>query len=828
MTSASWVAAVAAYRGAAPTTYTVSKTADTNDGVCNADCSLREAISVATSGNTITFNPAAFPTGTPATISLTSTLPFITQGNITIDASNAGVIIDGSALASGNGLEIASSNNTIKGLRIQNFDGSYTGIIITSGNNNTIGGDSTIGTGPSGEGNILVNNTTGIGVYSGVTNTTYTGNYIGTDPSSNIGLGNTDSGIVLGNSNNNIVGGTTAGARNIISGNTNFGINIGNISSLNTNNNTIIGNYIGTNVAGTAALANDYGIQLRYTQNDVIGGTAPGEGNLISGNTTYGIVGANESVFSILGNYFATDAAGTGTITTPGIGIVLTSIPATLNVTIGDPAETISNTIAPHGGVGIHILSGVALSIAGTLNVNDDIEISSGASTINLGTGSTINLTGNWINAVNATVNAGTSTLNLDAADGATQAISGDNNFYNLNRTVTGTSTLNFAGGSTQTIVAGGNVTLQGAAANLLSLRSTSSPTQWNLNINTTAGQTIQYVDVQDGNVSGSAAGHKPINPANSNDTSNNTDWFSNAAPIGGFTADDVIPLAQISQATNGSGVLTINWKARDDDADNVTLNTFEYSVDGGSTWNAPTNADTSLALSANWDDNGSAWSSATTFAAATAHSFTFNTQHADVTGLAGIDQADVQVRFTVNDGTVDSVAPATSVNVQVDNALPTATYTSAAYNSATNTLTIIGTNFTSIATASTDIRTLVDWTRFIWDINATNGADISFVVGDVTSLTVTNATTLTLLLTGAKATAIEGAIDFGAAGGADALDISVGFSIDAFGNVATTDAVANAPIAAATYTVSKTADTNDYVMPIAPCAKPSQPQQPG
>ncbi len=271
----------------------------------------------------------------------------------------------------------------------------------------------------------------------------------------------------------------------------------------------------------------------------------------------------------------------------------------------------------------------------------------------------------------------------------------------------------------------------------------------------------------------------------------------ANMAPVGGFIADNVIPSAQVVQASDGSGLLTITWKAVDAEADNVTLNSFEYSVDGGNVWNTPTNADASLALSANWADNGSAWTSATTFAAATAHSFTFDTQHADVTGLTGIDQSDVQIRFTVNDGTIDSVAPATSMNVRVDNAIPTATYSSASYDSATNTLILTGSNFTSIANTGSDVKGLVDWTKFLWDINGDNGmtANVSLALVDVTSLTVSNATTLRLVLTGAAATALEGTADFGSVGGVDTLDISTGFSGDGVGNVATADAVANVPM---------------------------------
>ena len=268
--------------------------------------------------------------------------------------------------------------------------------------------------------------------------------------------------------------------------------------------------------------------------------------------------------------------------------------------------------------------------------------------------------------------------------------------------------------------------------------------------------------------------------------------------PVGGWTADNVIPAAQISQATDGSGIITINWKGRDPQSDNVTLKSFEYSVDGGSFWNAPTNGDLSASLSANWDDNGGGgWSTATDFASAVAHSFTFNAKHTDLSGLNGVDQSDVRIRFRLNDGSDDSINPATSENFQVDNENPTTTYASAEYQALTNTMVITGANFTTMASAATDIKTYVEWSKFIWDINGDNAttADITFAIGDISSLTVTDDTTLTLILAGAKASEIEGNPDYGVVNGADTLDITAGFSKDGSGNAATTDNTGDAPI---------------------------------
>ena len=68
--------------------------------VTNADDSgpgtLRQALQDAQNGDTITFDPAIFPPDAPVTIFIASELPHIRQGNLTIDASNAGVILDGS------------------------------------------------------------------------------------------------------------------------------------------------------------------------------------------------------------------------------------------------------------------------------------------------------------------------------------------------------------------------------------------------------------------------------------------------------------------------------------------------------------------------------------------------------------------------------------------------------------------------------------------------------------------------------------------------------------------------------------------------------------
>ena len=142
--------------------------------------------------------------------------------------------------------------------------------------------------------------------------------------------------------------------------------------------------------------------------------------------------------------------------------------------------------------------------------------------------------------------------------------------------------------------------------------------------------------------------------------------------PVGGYSDENVIPAAQINQSTIGDGIITIHFKIKDTTSDPCTLHTFEYSVDGGNTWNAPTDGDSSKSLSSGWQDNdGDHYSSAADFDGAEEHSFTFTTKHGDVTGLNGTEQSDVRVRFTVSDGSYDSLLPVASENFLVDNLGP-------------------------------------------------------------------------------------------------------------------------------------------------------------
>lgn len=135
--------------------------------------------------------------------------------------------------------------------------------------------------------------------------------------------------------------------------------------------------------------------------------------------------------------------------------------------------------------------------------------------------GQSINVSGNWSNSGTYTSGANTVTFN-----GTAQSITGNTTFNNFTKSVAAADTLTFAASSTTTI--NGLASINGAAGQLLSLRSSSTPTRWKFNLGSSAAKTISYVDVQDSDASGSAAAQKPVSPTNSTDSGNTISWFNN------------------------------------------------------------------------------------------------------------------------------------------------------------------------------------------------------------------------------------------------------------------------------------------------------------
>lgn len=378
-------------------TLTVTKTADTNDGSCDADCSLREAIDVSniSVGNldTIAFNiPPASDPGCDGgsgvcTISPATNLPSVTDPAIINGLSQPGASVGNLKVAIAGpgdesitrGLQLTEGSSTIRGLVINGFD---TGIYINAGGGNIIrsnfiGTDATgnaagggimyvgvqiafstggnaVGGNAAGDGNVISGNLDyGVSVQSS-NNDDIQGNLIGTNAAGTLAIPNTG-GIVVGNTTGTDIGGATAGARNVISGNADTGVYAGAGARA-----VVQGNYIGTAADGTSALSN--GSSAIYDSGSAalaIGGVAADEGNLIAFNNgpVGGILLESLNPVPVRGNRIHSNA---------GLGIDLGSVGPLLN----DPgdADTGPNGLQNYPVINDAVIGAGNVTISGALN----------------------------------------------------------------------------------------------------------------------------------------------------------------------------------------------------------------------------------------------------------------------------------------------------------------------------------------------------------------------------------------------------------------------------------------------------------------------------
>jgi autotransporter-associated beta strand protein len=322
----------------APSVFSVTNTGDNggvNPAVGAGTGTLRQAIvdsNAAGGQNTIDFSIGSGQ----QTISPMSGLPNITA-SVTIDGTSqpgfAGkplIELDGANAGNANGLVIVTANCTVTGLVINRFAGGE-GVRIF---------------GPGATGNVVE------------------GNYVGLDSTGSFAVGIQFLGIGVDSSAaNNIIGGTTAGAGNVISGNVN-GVEIGGSGTMG---NLVEGNYIGTNAMGSAAVGNSGGVIVSAgATSNTIGGTAAGAGNLISGNSGVGvdIEDTGTSANALQGNLIGTDPTGTAAVPNGSFGVGIGGGPT--NNVIGGTQAGAGNTIAFNLGAGV--LVGSAATDTTTIN----------------------------------------------------------------------------------------------------------------------------------------------------------------------------------------------------------------------------------------------------------------------------------------------------------------------------------------------------------------------------------------------------------------------------------------------------------------------------
>ena len=310
--------------------------------------SLREAIMAANNtqndgGTADQINFAISGTGVH-TINLGSSLTITDAVNIdaTTDDSFAAngnrpaIILDGNNSFTGDGVVLTSTadGSTIRGFGIRDFSGdgieiqagsdgntivgNYIGRLTSTGSDagvseaNTANGilvygsNTIIGGTSAGDGNVISGNAVdGIRIDGTASGTLVQGNYIGTNGTGTAAIGNGDDGVsVMVNTSNNTIGGSTAAARNIISGNAATAIYIEGSSTV------VQGNYLGTDVTGTVDLGNtkvstgEGTIRILNATGATIGGTdAANEGNIIAFGGGDGILLQGSSTgIAILGN----------------------------------------------------------------------------------------------------------------------------------------------------------------------------------------------------------------------------------------------------------------------------------------------------------------------------------------------------------------------------------------------------------------------------------------------------------------------------------------------------------------------------------------------
>lgn len=308
--------------------------ADTTDGLCDTNlttagdqCTFRAALEQANASSradTIGFDipdsdPRHDPTTGLFTISPTRELPLITD-TVTIDGytqpgaspNTPAVGTDAKLLIKVSGALFGGNNALIE---LKTSDSFVRGLVIAD--SRLAGIDTAQGARRSGNrvtGNMIVNNLFG----------------------------------VLARGSNNVVGGTSPAARNVISKNK-YGVVLG-------GTNKVYGSYIGTDPSGTQDWGNQYGVSVSHA---TLGGTTPGEGNLISGNVrgvyihtpTWPEFAGDAKV---QGNLIGTQANGTGTLGNAFAGVFIFR---SSDNTMGGTTAGAKNTIAFNYGCGVCITS---------------------------------------------------------------------------------------------------------------------------------------------------------------------------------------------------------------------------------------------------------------------------------------------------------------------------------------------------------------------------------------------------------------------------------------------------------------------------------------
>ncbi|HZY87890.1 MAG TPA: hypothetical protein VFE78_23855 [Gemmataceae bacterium] len=282
-------------------------------------------LAVANAGDGVLINAAAKSNTVGGT---TAALANVISGNA------FGVVVTGTGTSNnvieGNTIGLSTSGGALGNTNV--------GVVILGGATaNTVGGTA------AGAANTIAAGVEGVLIaQTGTSQNLVAGNMIGTDKTGTVQHGNAIGVAIGAGATANTVGGTTEAAVNVLSGNT-YGVAI---SDSGSSNNTVEGNLIGTNAAGTDKLPNSIGVVVAFgAASNAVGGSATGATNVISGNT-YGLVlaGTGTSSNVVSGNFVGTDETGTTNVANSGVGVLIES--GASSNTVGGTATGAANVLS--------------------------------------------------------------------------------------------------------------------------------------------------------------------------------------------------------------------------------------------------------------------------------------------------------------------------------------------------------------------------------------------------------------------------------------------------------------------------------------------------
>ncbi len=222
------------------------------------------------------------------------------------------------------------------------------GVAFSNASNNTVGLPN-----PASRNVIAGNNNTGIVFSNGSNNNSVVANTIGLNAVGTAAVPNGVAGVFINNGAGNIIGDSSAPARNIISGNESQGVLIFGPSS----GNFVRGNTIGLDPAGAVAIPNQGpGVRLASGATlNVIGGSVDAARNIISGNDNEGVLihEAGTDNNTVERNYIGVAADGVTARPNAALGVALASAAGN---------QVLDNVISGN------LSGGVAISAAGADN----------------------------------------------------------------------------------------------------------------------------------------------------------------------------------------------------------------------------------------------------------------------------------------------------------------------------------------------------------------------------------------------------------------------------------------------------------------------------